>query len=51
MYHRQMARWVPIAAVAERAGLTLLHDDADFEQIAMVTGRPVRWVVPRGSVD
>jgi predicted nucleic acid-binding protein len=30
-----------IAAVAERAGLTVLHLDKDFELIAEVTGQPV----------
>jgi predicted nucleic acid-binding protein len=40
-----------VAACAERAGLTVLHYDADFESIASVTGQPTRWVVPRGSVS
>jgi predicted nucleic acid-binding protein len=40
-----------VAAAAERAGLTVLHYDADFDLIATVTGQPVEWVVPRGSVD
>jgi predicted nucleic acid-binding protein len=40
-----------IAACAERAELTILHYDADYERIAEVTGQPVQWVVPRGSVD
>jgi predicted nucleic acid-binding protein len=40
-----------VAACAEGAGLTVLHYDADYERIAEVTGQPVRWVVPRGSVD
>lgn len=40
-----------IAAVAERAGATLLHYDADFDGIAEVTGQPVEWVVPRGEAD
>lgn len=39
-----------IAAVAERAGLTVLHYDADYELVAAVTGQPTQWVVPRGSV-
>ena len=39
-----------IAAVAERAGLAVLHYDADYELVAAVTGQPVEWVVPRGSV-
>ncbi len=40
-----------IAACAEAAGLTVLHYDADYERISKVTGQPVQWVVPRGSVS
>lgn len=40
-----------VAACAERAGLTVLHYDADFERIAAVTDQPTRWVVSRGSVS
>jgi len=40
-----------VAAAAERAGLTVLHYDRDFETVAAVTGQPTEWVVPRGSVD
>lgn len=39
-----------IAAAAERAGLTVLHYDHDFDLIAEVTGQPMEWVVPRGTV-
>lgn len=39
-----------IAAAAEQAGLTVLHYDSDYDTIAEVTGQPVEWVVPRGSV-
>jgi predicted nucleic acid-binding protein len=39
-----------IAAAAERAGLTVLHYDHDFDLIAAVTGQPTEWVVPRGTV-
>ena len=38
------------AALAERHRLVLLHYDADFELIAAVTGQPMQWIVPRGSV-
>jgi predicted nucleic acid-binding protein len=41
---RHRAPGVPdllIAAVAERAGLTVLHLDKDFELIADITGQPV----------
>jgi predicted nucleic acid-binding protein len=39
-----------LAAVAERADLTVLHYDRDFEHIAGVTGQPVQAVVPLGSL-
>lgn len=39
-----------VAACAESARLTVLHYDADFDRIAAITGQPVQWVVPRGSV-
>ena len=39
-----------VAAAAEGAGLTVLHYDAHFDQIGSVTGQPMEWVVPRGSV-
>jgi hypothetical protein len=39
-----------IAAAAEAAGLIVLHYDQDYDVIARVTGQPVEWVVPRGSV-
>ena len=36
--------------LAEVAGLTLLHYEADFDQVAEVTGQPTEWAVPRISV-
>jgi hypothetical protein len=39
-----------IAAAAEKAGLTVLHYDRDYDRIAVVTGQPVEWIVPRGSL-
>jgi predicted nucleic acid-binding protein len=39
-----------IAAVAERSKLSVLHYDADFDHIAAVTGQPVEWVAPRGTL-
>jgi predicted nucleic acid-binding protein len=39
-----------IAAAAERAGLAVLHYDQDYDLIAEVTGQPMEWVVPRGTV-
>jgi predicted nucleic acid-binding protein len=40
-----------IAAAAEARGLTVLHYDNDFDQIAAITGQTCEWVVPAGSVD
>ncbi len=39
-----------VAAVAEQAGVVLLHYDSDFDRIAAVTGQAAEWVVPRGTV-
>jgi predicted nucleic acid-binding protein len=39
-----------VAACAERAGLTVLHYDSDYDRIAQITGQPTRWVVACGSV-
>jgi predicted nucleic acid-binding protein len=39
-----------IAAVAERANLSVIHYDADYDHVAAVTGQPMQWVVPRGSL-
>lgn len=38
------------AAVAEYHGAVVLHHDADFEQIAAVTGQAHKWIVARGTV-
>ena len=42
---------LPIAALAEREGVTVLHYDGDYEMIAQVTGQPMRWVVSRGTIS
>jgi len=39
-----------IAATAELHGATVLHYDDDYDRIAAVTGQPVEWVAPRGSL-
>jgi predicted nucleic acid-binding protein len=39
-----------VAAVAEREDVTIVHYDSDYDLIAGITGQPVKWVVPRGSV-
>jgi len=40
-----------IAAVAEAASLTVVRYDANFDQIATVTGQLVEWVVERASIN
>jgi predicted nucleic acid-binding protein len=40
-----------VAAVAEPASLTVLHDDADVDHSAAATGQPSRWIVKRGSIE
>jgi predicted nucleic acid-binding protein len=49
-HHRLPIPDLVIAAAAESAALTVLHYDRDFDTIAAVTGQPMEWVVPRGSV-
>ena len=39
-----------VAAAAEAAELPVLHYDEDFDRIAAVTGQPVEWLVPKGSL-
>lgn len=39
-----------IAAAAERAGVTLVHYDSDYDVIGGITGQPMRWAAPRGSL-
>ncbi|MFO7572533.1 MAG: PIN domain nuclease [Gaiellaceae bacterium] len=39
-----------IAAAAESAGVPVLHYDGDFDTIAGVTGQPMRWIAPSGSI-
>jgi predicted nucleic acid-binding protein len=39
-----------VAAVAEIEGVVVWHYDEDFDRIAEITGQPVEWVAPRGSL-
>jgi predicted nucleic acid-binding protein len=39
-----------MAATAELAGLTVLHYDEDYDRIAKITGQPVEWIAPKGSL-
>ena len=41
---------VLIAAIAERERVTVVHYDGDYDQIAKITGQPMLWVVPPGTV-
>lgn len=50
-HHRLPIPDLIVAASAESVDVSVLHYDADFDQIAEVTGQRTEWVVPRGSVD
>ena len=39
-----------IAAIGEVYGAIVVHYDRDFDTIAAITGQPVEWIVPPGSV-
>lgn len=39
-----------IAAAAESSGVELLHYDEHFERIQRVTGQPMRWLAPKGTL-
>jgi len=39
-----------IAATAELHQATVLHYDADYDRIATITGQPVEWIAPKGSL-
>ena len=39
-----------IAAVAERERVAVLHYGGDYDLITEITGQPMQWVVPRGTV-
>lgn len=39
-----------IAACAELHQATVVHYDADFDAVAAITGQPMRWLVPRGTI-
>ena len=50
LHHRLPVTDLIIAAAAELAGATVWHYDADYDRIAEVTGQPVEWIGPRGSL-
>jgi predicted nucleic acid-binding protein len=39
-----------ISATAELHEVTVVHYDADFDQIVAVTGQSMEWIVPDGSL-
>jgi predicted nucleic acid-binding protein len=50
----QRGRKIPdllVAAAAEELDVSVLHYDADFDLISLVTGQRCEWVVPQGSVE
>ena len=49
-HHRLSLPDLLIAAVAGSNDLAVIHYDADYDRIAEITGQPVEWVVPRGSL-
>ncbi len=51
MHHRSVK--MPdliIAACAEAAGAVVWHYDEDFDRIAEITGQPVEWIAPLGTL-
>ncbi len=50
--HHKVAQWqdLLVAAAAQSAGLEVLHYDEDFDWIQRVTGQPMRWLAPRGTL-
>ena len=51
-HHRAVgAADLVLAAVAERAELTILHYDRDFEHVASITGQLVEAAAPLGSLQ
>lgn len=51
MHHRSVKHPdLLIAAAAEAACVPVLHYDEDYDRIASITGQPVRWLAPRGTL-
>ena len=40
-----------VAAVAERERVTVVHYNGAYDLIAKITGQPMQWVVPPGTVS
>lgn len=41
---------LPVAAVAERHGITVLHYDSDYDTISELTEAQARWVAVPGEI-
>jgi predicted nucleic acid-binding protein len=39
-----------ISASAEAAGAVVWHYDEDYDRIARITGQPMEWIAPRGTL-
>lgn len=39
-----------IAAIAERTEATVWHYDSDYDRVAEITGQPMQWIAPRGTL-
>jgi predicted nucleic acid-binding protein len=50
LHHRVPVGDLLIASAAELSGATVWHYNADYDRIAGVTGQPVEWIAPRGSL-
>jgi predicted nucleic acid-binding protein len=47
---QRLAELDDAGATAELHQATVVHYDRDFDTIAAITGQPVEWVIPAGSV-
>lgn len=50
LHHRIAVPDLIIGAVAELSGAIVWHYDSDYERIARVTGQPIEWIAPRGTL-
>jgi predicted nucleic acid-binding protein len=51
LHHRSLkVRELLIAAIADLAGLVVLHYDEDYDRVRAVTGQATEWGAERGSI-
>jgi hypothetical protein len=50
LHHRVAVPDLVIAAVAELGDAVVWHYDKDFDRIGGVTGQPMEWIAPPGSL-